>query len=318
MIVKTIVFMTWFVASWALLVFAATEIWQGILLATSLGLAIAGIGMGVQHDANHGAYSRFPTVNFVLGLSLDIMGVCSYIWRQKHNVIHHTYTNVEGVDFDLDFGFVARLTPEQRRRPWHRYQHIYLWALYGLLLPKWVLFDDFVHLATGKLGGHPFPKLNRKHLALFAAGKLFFLAWAFVIPSLFHPPWLVAIFLFFAVFVMGVTLSTVFQLAHCVGEAEFPLPPPNERIPLEWSAHQLATTVDFARDNRMLTWFLSGLSCQVEHHLFPKICHLHYPALSKIVEEVAEKHGIRYRANRTFRSAIASHYRMLRALGAPV
>lgn len=317
MIVKSILFLSWFALSWVGLVFFATEIWHAVLLAMSLGLAIAAIGMGVQHDANHGAYSRFPVVNFAMGLSLDIMGVSGFIWRQKHNVIHHTYTNVEGVDFDLDFGFVARLTHEQRRRPWHRYQHIYIWPLYGLLLPKWVMVDDFVHLATGRTGLHKLPKLSPTDLAIFAAGKIFFFSWAIAIPALLHPIGLVLAFLFLAVFTMGVTLSTVFQLAHCVGEAEFPLPPRDEAtVPMEWCAHQLSTTVDFARDNRILTWFLSGLSCQVEHHLFPKVCHLHYPALSRIVEEVAEKHGIRYRANRTFRSAIASHYRMLRELGA--
>lgn len=318
MVVKSTLFLLWFVASWALLVFAATEIWQAVLLAMSLGLSIAAIGMGIQHDANHGAYSRHAGINFMFGLSLDIMGVSSFIWKHKHNVIHHTYTNIEGVDFDLDFGFVARLTHEQRRRPWHRYQHIYIWVLYGLLLPKWVLFDDFVQLATKKTGNHTIPKLRARDMALFVAGKVFFLSWAIVIPALLHPVWLVLLFLALAVFTMGVTLSTVFQLAHCVGEAEFPQAPQDERVPLEWSAHQLSTTVDFARDNHILTWFLGGLSCQIEHHLFPKICHLHYPALSRIVEEVAEKHGLRYRSNRTFRGAVASHYRMLRLLGRPI
>lgn len=316
MLLKTIVFLSWFVLSWALLTFVATELWQALLLAVSLGLAIAAIGMGIQHDANHGAYSRHDSVNFLFGLTLDIMGVNSFIWRQKHNVVHHTYTNIEGVDFDLDFGKIARLTPEQRRRPWHRYQHIYIWGLYGLLLPKWVLVDDFVHLATGRLGPHRLPHLGWRDLALFAAGKLFFFGWAFALPALFHPVWQVLLFLFIAVFTMGVTLSVVFQLAHCVGEADFLCQSNRERSPLEWAAHQIATTVDFARDNRVLTWFCSGLSFQVEHHLFPKICHLHYPALSLIIEDVAGRHGIQYRANVTFRSAIASHYRLLRRLGA--
>jgi linoleoyl-CoA desaturase len=313
---KTFVLLSWFTLSWALLVFAAATIWQAVLLAVSLGLAIAGIGMGIQHDANHGAYSRHHGVNVALGLTLDLMGVNSYIWRHKHNAIHHTFTNVEGVDFDLDFGSIARLTPKQRRRPWHRFQHLYIWVLYGFLLPKWVLIDDFVHLYSGKMGPHPLAKPRPMDLVQFFLGKIVFLAWAFVVPVLFHPPWLVGLFLFLAVFTMGVTLSTVFQLAHCVENADFPEPAGEGGLISEgWAEHQVATTVDFAPNSPVLTWFLSGLSFQVEHHLFPKVCHLHYPALARIVEEVAREHGVRYRVSRTFGGAIASHFRLLRKLG---
>lgn len=321
MYLKAFVILGWFAASWALLVFGATTFWQATALAISLGLSIAGIGMCVQHDANHGAFSSHGSVNAVFRFSLDIMGVHSFIWRQKHNVLHHTYTNIEGVDFDLDFGFIARLSPEQERRPWHRYQHLYLWILYGFLLPKWVLIDDFSHLRTKRLGPHHMPSMSRGELCTFAAGKLIFLGWAVVIPSIFHPAWQVALFLFLAVFTLGVTLSSVFQLAHCVGEAEFfrgDGDGDDAPIAREFAAHQVATTVDFARDSALVTWFLGGLNYQVEHHLFPKVCHLHYPALSSIVEEVAKKHGIRYRANLSLGEALASHFRLLRTLGRPV
>lgn len=316
MFLKSAVLLTWFVASWALLVFAATALWQAVLLSISLGLAIAGIGMAVQHDANHGAYSKHRSVNTLFSLALDTMGVSSFIWRQKHNVFHHTFTNIEGVDFDLDFGFVARLSPEQRRRPWHRFQHLYIWGLYGLLLPKWVLVDDFVVLATKKLGSHTLQKPDRADLARFVLAKIFFFGWAIVIPALHHPIWQVFLFLFLASYTMGVTLGVVFQLAHCVEDADFPsVPRAGERMNDEWTIHQMATTVDFARGNAALSWYLGGLNFQVEHHLFPKVSHLHYPALSKIVEEVAATHGVRYRSTRTFSASLASHYRHLRALG---
>lgn len=318
MYLKSAVILTWFAGSWALLVFAATEAWQAVLLSMSLGLSIAAVGMGVQHDGNHGAYSKHAWVNRVFGASLDVMGVCSFIWRQKHNVIHHTFTNIRGVDFDLDFGVIARLSPEQRCRWGHRFQHIYLWFLYGFLLPKWVFYDDFVILRTRQMGPHRLPRLGRRETAFFWAAKLFFVGWSIVVPALFHPIWQVALFHLIAVFTLGVTLSSVFQLAHCVGEAGFPPAPIGDaRIEKEWAAHQMETTVDFARDNAVLTWFLGGLSYQVEHHLFPKVCHIHYPALSYIVEEVAAKHGVPYRSSPTLRDALASHYRHLRDLGRP-
>ncbi|MGZ3477797.1 MAG: fatty acid desaturase family protein [Polyangiales bacterium] len=318
MYLKTAVILAWFVGSWALLVFAHTNAWQATLLAISLGLSVAAVGMGIQHDANHGAYSNHRWVNRTLGFTLDVMGVCSFIWRQKHNVIHHAFTNVQGVDYDLDFGSIARISSEQRRRAGHRYQHLYMWFLYGLLLPKWVFWDDFVILFSRKIANHDMPALSRKETALFWGYKIFFVGWSMVIPALFHPIWQVAIFHLVAVFALGVTLSTAFQLAHCVEEARFPSAPPvGDALQTDWNAHQVETTVDFARGNRPLAWFLGGLSFQVEHHLFPKICHLHYEALSHIVEEVAAKHGVNYQRNGSVRGAIASHYRHLKKLGQP-
>jgi linoleoyl-CoA desaturase len=318
MYIKTAVILAWFVGSWALLVFAATTAWQGVALAVSLGLSIAGIGMSIQHDANHGAYSSRTGINHVLRLTLDVMGVSSPIWRQRHNALHHSFTNIQGVDSDLDFGFIARLSPDQPRRPWHRYQHFYLWFLYGFLLPKWVFIDDFNILRTRRIGPHRLPALSRADLVQMAISKVFFLTWSLVVPALFHPLWQVLIFHLIAVWTLGFTLSSVFQLAHCVEEAEFP-PPAAAGKPMENdpTSHQIETTVGFAHKNVFLTWFLGGLNFQVEHHLFPRVCHMHYPAISRIVEDVALEHGIRYRKHFSLRSAIGSHFRLLRKLGAP-
>jgi linoleoyl-CoA desaturase len=222
MYLKTAIILTWFVGSWVLLVFYATRAWQGVALAMSLGLSVAAIGMSVQHDANHGGYSRHAWVNRAMGFTLDVMGVCGWFWRQKHNVIHHTYTNVRGVDFDLDFGDIARLSPDQPLRPWQRYQQYYLWVLYCFLLPKWVFHDDFVLLRTRRAGLHSLPPMGRGEVALFYGWKVFFVGWSLVIPSLYHPVWQVLLFHLLAASTLGLTLSSVFQLAHCVDAAEFP------------------------------------------------------------------------------------------------
>ncbi|MBK8259219.1 MAG: acyl-CoA desaturase [Polyangiaceae bacterium] len=316
MYLKTAIIFIWFVGSWALLVFFATTLWQGVLLAMSLGLSIAAIGMGIQHDANHGGYSNHPWVNRLFGFFMDGMGVCGYIWRYKHNVIHHTYTNVQGVDFDLDFGNIARLSTLQTKKAWHKYQHYYLWFLYGLLLPKWVFYDDFVIYRSRLAGPHKLPTMNAREVALFWGWKVFFVLWSLVIPAMVRPIWQVLVFHLIAVFTLGVTLSSVFQLAHCVAEAEFPVPEESGKLMNDdWGVHQVETTVDFARDSKLLTWFLGGLNFQVEHHLFPKVCHVHYPELSKIVEKVAARHGVRYRNNVTLGAALASHFHHLRRLG---
>jgi linoleoyl-CoA desaturase len=317
MYLKTAIILSWFAGSWVLLVFFATAAWQGVALAMSLGLSIAAIGMSVQHDANHGGYSSRPWVNRALGFTMDLMGVSGYFWRQKHNVIHHTFTNIQGIDFDLDFGVIARLSPEQPRRRGHGYQQYYLWFLYGFLLPKWVFHDDFVLFRGRRAGPHPLPPMRPLEVFLFFFWKVVFVGWSLVVPALFHPIWQVLLFHLIMVITLGVTLSSVFQLAHCVDAVDYPEPPEGARTAHEdWGAHQVATTMDFATTNGLLTWFLGGLNFQVEHHLFPKVCHLHYPALSRIVREVAAKHGVRYRFQATLFQALASHFHHLKALGA--
>ena len=316
MIVKASVILTWFAGSYLLLVFVATTWWQAVLLSLSLAMAAAGVGFNVQHDANHGAFSSSRKLNHVLGLTLDLLGGSSYVWRAKHNVLHHTYTNLNGSDEDIDLGLLARLSPAQPRRRWHAAQQYYLWLLYGLLVIAWHFSHDFRAVATGRIGGQRFPRPRGWSLVELIGGKLFFFGYALVLPALFHPWWVVLLFYGLTALVTGVILSVVFQMAHCVEEARFPEPPPeSQRLPCAWAVHQVQTTVDFARGNRLLAWYLGGLNFQIEHHLFTKICHVHYPDLAPIVEKTCADFGVRYAAHEKFSDALASHFRWLRRLG---
>jgi linoleoyl-CoA desaturase len=319
---KTATVLAWFFGAYFLLLFAAHSPWTVLPLAVVIGVAVAAIGFNIQHDGAHKAYSDKPWVNRLMALSLDLMGGSSYLWDWKHNTIHHTYTNIAGHDDDINVGFLGRLSPAQPRLAFHRFQGIYLWVLYGFLAIKWHFWDDFHNVATGHIGGHKIPRPKGKDLAVFIGGKFVFFSLAFFIPMMLHPWWAVLGVYALAAFVSGVVLSVVFQLAHCVGEAEFPSPvavPPNGvRIENEWAIHQVQTTVDFARRNPVLRWFLGGLNFQIEHHLFSKICHVHYPALSKVVEEVCHDFGVRYAENKSFLSAVVSHYRWLALMGQPI
>jgi len=318
MYVKTFVVLAWFAASYALLVFAAASWWTAAPLAVSLALAMAAIGFNIQHDGAHGAYSKFPWVNKLMALTLDLLGGSSYGWNRKHNVLHHTYANIAGHDDDIDLGFLGRLSPQQPRLKIHRLQHVYLWFLYGLLPLKWQFYDDFRDLLTGRIGGHPFPRPRGWDLAIFLGGKLAFFSLALVIPLFFYPVWTVLGFLLGVTFVQGLALSIVFQLAHCVDEAEFPAPSGDPgRMEAPWAVHQVQTTVNYATGNRLVTWYVGGLNYQIEHHLFPRICHLNYPAIAPLVEQTCQEFGISYKAHPTFIAALASHYRQLRQMGLP-
>jgi linoleoyl-CoA desaturase len=309
MYLKTATLFLWLFASYVLLVFAATSAWQALPLAFSLGLAIAGIGFSVMHDGSHGSYSTRPWLNRLMARSLDLLGGSSFVWQRKHNVLHHTWPNLEGTDDDIDTGGLARLSPLQPRRPYHRLQHLYMWPLYAFLSMKWQLFDDFATLARGRMSGRPFPRPRGVELLVLAGGKLLFFVLAFGLPLLVHPAWAVAGLYLLVSAVAGVTLSVVFQLAHCVPEAET-----GSELG-SWAARQVQSAVDFARGNRLLGWYVGGLNMQIEHHLFPQVCHLHYAALAPVVEATCREYGVRYTAHPTLGAAIAAHYRQLRALG---
>jgi len=317
MYLKTAILVGCCVAFYVLLVFVASTWWLALGLALALGLSMVAVAFNVQHDGRHHAYSNLEWINRLMSLTLDVMGASSSVWHWKHNVFHHTYVNITGQDDDIDLGFFGRMTPHQKRLGVHRWQHFYLWVLYGFITIKWQLFDDFNDLIRGRIGSHRFPRPRGWELAALIGGKLAFFSLAFVIPMLFHPVWVVLLLYGVSSFVLGVVMSVVFQLAHCVEPAAFPLPQGDtQRMDHSWALHQIETTVDFARKSSVVSWLLGGLNFQIEHHLFPRICHVNYPGISKVVEETCKEFGVRYLEHESVWSGLVSHFRWLKRMGA--
>ncbi len=303
--------------SYALLMFVAVTWWQGVILAIALGFGMAGIGFSVQHDANHGGYSRNRWINRLMGLSLDVIGASSFIWYWKHNIVHHTYTNVSGVDVDIEMEPLLRLAPNQRWRWYHRFQHFYIWVLYALMPTNWHYWADYRDLMHGHISGQRFPKPTARVLAGTLAGKALFYGWSLVLPLCLHSTWAVLGFYVIVTSVLGIVLTTTFQLAHCIDETEVAtIDGAIDTLAVGWAEHQVRSTANFAPGNGLLTWYLGGLNYQIEHHLFPKVCHVHYPVLSPIVSATCEEFGIPYQSHRSVRAAVASHFRWVRSLGA--
>jgi linoleoyl-CoA desaturase len=117
-------------------------------------------------------------------------------------------------------------------------------------------------------------------------------------------------------FVCGLALGIVFQLAHVVEGTQFPVVGDSNKVGNDWTIHQLSTTANFATGSKVLSWLLGGLNFQVEHHLFPRISHVHYPALSKRVKEVCSEFGVKYIEYKTIFQAIRSHISYLKTVGA--
>ncbi len=282
-----------------------------------MGVGMAGIGFSVAHDALHGAYAERAWVNKVMGYSFDLLGANGYMWKITHNVVHHTYTNIQGVDGDLEVSPYLRLSPRSAYRPIHRYQHWYAFAAYSLSTLVWVLLKDYRYFLRGELGPYKDKKHEPVEYVTLIVAKLVYYGWAIVLPLvLLHLAWWqVAIgFLVFHL-TAGIILGIIFQLAHVVEQTAHPQPDETGAMEHAWLLHELETTADFGQQNHLLTWYVGGLNYQIEHHLFPKVCSVHYPAISVIIRELAQKYGMPYHNNRTLRSAIASHLKVLRILG---
>ncbi len=313
--VKAIVLMAGFLLVYTHLVFFTPTTWVALIECVVLGGLTAAIGFNVMHDGAHGSFSRYAWVNNLAGLSLNFLGANLFMWKAKHNIIHHAYTNIDGVDDDIEARPFLRLCESQKYHKMHRYQHWYFWIAYSLLYLVWIFVNDYKKYFTGRIGNVPLKKMKLKDHLSFWGFKLLH-AFVFIgLPIYFigFADWLVG-FLAYGLFA-GFVLSVVFQLAHTVEHTHFPTANAETgKMEDEWAVHQLKTTANFATRNRFLSWWIGGLNFQIEHHLFPKISHIHYSAISKIIRNACGEFGIPYIEYPKMRLAFVSHVQYLRQL----
>jgi linoleoyl-CoA desaturase len=314
--IKAVILMVSFVFIYIHLVFFTPAAIWAILESVLLGGVIAAIGFNVMHDGAHGSFSKYKWVNSLAAFSLNILGGNSFMWNVKHNVVHHAYTNVAGVDDDIDIQPWMRMSETQKRYRLHRYQHLYFWILYSVLYIFWIFVLDYTKYFKSKVGGMPLKKMTLSDHLVFWGFKVFhaFLFIGLPIYMVGWYDWMISFIIF--TLVAGFVLSMVFQLAHTVELTAFPVA--NEatgRMEDEWAIHQIRTTANFATGNPIVSWLVGGLNFQIEHHLFPKISHVHYPAISKIIRQACKEYGLVYIEYPRVRYAVASHVAFLRAMG---
>jgi linoleoyl-CoA desaturase len=287
-----------------------------IFLCAVLGFVLASIGFNVMHDACHGSYSSKKWVNDAFGHSLNALGGNAFIWKFKHNIIHHTYTNVDGIDDDIAKSPIMRQCNTQKWVPAHRFQHIYVVLVYAISSFAWVFMMDFTKYFKQKIQATPLQKMSFMEHFIFWLSKVLYMFFYILIPVYFvgWGPWAIGFTVMHLA--MGFTLAIVFQLAHVVEHTEFEVAKIDPKIiESEWAIHQVKTTANFAPHNKIISWFVGGLNFQIEHHLFPRVSHVHYPALSRIVKDTCAKFDLPYNEYPTMSSAIISHFKMMRILG---
>ncbi len=313
MIFKTIVLLAAYFTPYFLLLMVDLTVWPMIGLCVLMGVAVAGVGMSVMHDSCHGSYSTNRHVNEVLSYSMNLIGGNAFNWKIQHNVKHHTYTNIYGADEDVNNGDVVRLSPFSDYKWYHKYQHIYSWALYLLGTVSWVTIKDFRQLGQFKREGMRTFSYG-KEMTRLVITKLLYWGYTLAIPMLVMdvPFWYVLIGFVLVHFIAGFILTVVFQCAHIVEDLEHDKVNGVTKIDHSWAVHQILTTADFGRKNPILNWYLGGLNFQIEHHLFPHICHIHYTKISEIVKKTVQDFQLEYREFPSMSAAVASHYRILK------
>jgi linoleoyl-CoA desaturase len=317
MIFKTILTLSIYLLTYVLLL--SNQFSPGVLLVIAIvhGFFTALIGLNIAHDAVHGAYVASPRGNRILGMSFNFIGANDFMWKCSHNGMHHSHTNIVGYDADIDQIPVIRLNPHQDLWWIHRFQHYYTFFFYSLTSIAWVFARDYVEYFHPKINGknktdRPILELLRMIFFKFIYYSLF-LVIPFIVIDI---PWQYFVIGFVVMhLVEGITLALVFQLAHVIEGTTFPQPDGKGSIDHSWAAHQLYTTANFGCSNGFLNYICVGLNFQVEHHLFPTICHVHYKHIAPIVEQTAKEFGLPYNNHPTYFGALTSHIRRLREFG---
>ena len=292
--------------------------WAQILSMITIGIGMAGVGMNVMHDANHESFSSKKWVNKLMGSSIYILAGNDYNWKVQHNVLHHTYTNIQGLDEDIDAGRIIRFSKHAKWLKIHKFQKYYSIFLYGLLTINWAITTDFkqsYHYLKRKLSYGKFPNPTTQWTKLIIGKILYYAIWIVLPLSLGFVWWHVLIGFFIMHYTAGIILSVTFQLAHVMPNTEMPLPDKNGNMDHTWAIHQLYTTSNFAPKNKFVEFFTGGLNHQVEHHIFPHISHVHYKKISKIVHETTKEFNLPYNEYKTFFKAFAEHIKQLNYLG---
>jgi len=321
MVIKTIFMFMLYFLPYALIVSSViTSPLLLVLMVITMSIGVSGIGLSVMHDANHGAYAKKGWVNTLIGYSLNLIGANAFNWKMQHNVLHHTYTNVHEEDEDIVSRGVLRLTPHTDWKYIYKFQHVYAWFLYGLMTLTWMVVKDFGRLIKYHKNG-----MAKKHKASIAkewailiGTKVVYVGYIFVIPLLVTDLtwWQIILGILIMHYIAGFMLAIIFQPAHVIDGTEFPLPDDDRVLENNWAVHQLLTTTNFGNRSRWFSWYVGGLNFQIEHHLFPNVCHVHYRKIASIVKATAQEYGLPYKSSTTFLEALRGHARLLKQLGA--
>ena len=318
MYVKCIFMLLVYLVPYLLMVFGFVDRSFFWLFWSIMGLGMAGVGMCIMHDGNHNAFSNNRTINKLMGLTLQTLGGTYKIWKIQHNQLHHKYPNMINHDPDVSPIKLLRFSPDSNYNKIYQFQFVYAWFLYGLMTFSFATIKEFKQLIEW-VRSDIITKTQYKQLMLeLICWKIVYYTFILAIPLItLNISFLQWFGLFFLMhFIAGFLLAIVFQTAHIIPECQHLKY--SKKLDLNsWAINQLLTTSNYSPNNKVLSWMIGGLNYQIEHHLFPGICHVHYANIADIVKRKAIEYDLPYNCKKTFFQAIFAHAKMLYYLGRP-
>ena len=302
-----------YLSSYVLLLSRSLNTGMSIMLVMIMGLAGVMIVFNIVHDASHNVLFKNRSLNKAAAYFGDLMGMNSYIWNIRHNIQHHTFTNVAGGDVLLDSIPFIRVCSQQKKLPMHKYQVWYVPFLYMFYSVFWVFFIDINMFRQKQMGNYKNMTHSWKEWAKLIFFKSFYLFYMIVFPAWIINIPLATVLAGFLIYhmVAGILLSTVVVLGHCVEGAEYTAPDENGIIQNSFLQHEWNATYDCSTNSTALHWITGGLNTHLAHHLFPKLCHCHYLDITKIIKEHCAEHQINY-PHYSLGDAIISHFNFLK------
>lgn len=316
MILKIVIILFLFTATYIALISNLLPPAMLLVFTVLFGISNVLIAFNISHDAAHNALFINPKTNYLFSYTFNLIGVNRYIWDIKHNRSHHAFTNMPGLDLDIEQIKIARIVGHVPQKWYYKYQHIYIPLLYPFTSLYMIFIKDFLMFAAGKYGNSLLPAHPKKEYIILIASKSFYFFYTLIIPLMFiSQPWyyIVAGFILMHM-IQGTFLAAILFPVHALHDSPFPKADKDGLIHNNWFKHQIEVSTNFGVKSKLLFWLSGGLNIHIPHHLFPGICHIHYYNLAPIIKEVALSHGILYREN-TLAGALRSHFQLLEIMG---
>jgi linoleoyl-CoA desaturase len=291
--------------------------WVLLPLAVLTAVSALLLALNVGHDATHQVLPGGPRVNrFVARLCFLFSGIDGYLWEFRHLNSHHLYPNINGSDTDIDENPLVRLSPNQPWR-WHfQFQHIYAPVLYLFAILHTTIWGDFVYLFKRQLANLTDIRQPPILYVQFALLKAMYFAFALVMPmAVLDYPWWQVVLGYLLASACGSLMFVFFLIGtHFSDLADFPVPDATGSVGRSWADHNMATACDWSPRSLVAHFLSGGVNAHASHHLFPNVCHTHYPAITRIIEETAAAHGYPYNKVSLW-GMVRSHFRFLYLLG---
>ncbi len=297
--------------------FIFTNIWFLMMSYIMMGILMIVIGINLGHDAVHNAVSSNKKINNLFKYSFELLGASSYAWEKRHVQGHHIYPNIRDKDPDTTQSKIVRIYSNNKWARYHQFQFIYIPFLYLFYSLNWTLIRDYTDIFSSRASEYLSAKKTKGTIFKFIVSKLIYLSAFFLLLPIFSNLSIIQAIIGF--FIMHVSASICLTIAlvpsHLSEDSTFPEADESGSIKSSWAHHQVIVTNDFATDNKFITYAFGAFNHHIVHHLFPKVCHVHYEALTPIIKETILEYGLPYNYQESIAKSYISHFIFLMRLG---